>query len=93
MPMVMSKTKFNALSPELQKILTESAQAAGRYQRELNDKDEKRLIADLRTKGMAVIETFDAEPFRKLVVAETRKSFAEKNGTELLSAIDAVAAH
>jgi tripartite ATP-independent transporter DctP family solute receptor len=92
MPLVMSKTRFDALAPDLQKILTESAQAAGRYQRDLNDKDEKRLIADLRAKGMAVIETFDAEPFRKLVVTETRKSFVEKNGTALLSAIDAAAA-
>lgn len=92
MPVVMSKAKFDALAPELQKILAESAQAAGRFQRELNDKDEKRLIADLRAKGMAVIEHFDAEPFRKLVVAETRKSFIEKNGNTLLSAIDAAAA-
>ena len=89
MPMVMSKAKFDALSPELQKVLTESAQAAGRYQRELNAKDEARIIADLRTKGMAVLESFDAEPFRKLVVEQTRKAFVEKNGGTLLTAVDA----
>ena len=88
MPMVMSKAKFDALSPELQKVLTESAQAAGRYQRELNAKDEARIIADLRTKGMTVLESFDAEPFRKLVVEQTRKAFVEKNGGTLLTAVD-----
>ena len=89
MPMVMAKAKFDSLSPELQKVLAESSQAAGRYQRELNAKDEAKIIADLRAKGMTVLETFDAEPFRKIVVAETRKAFVEKNGAALLTAIDA----
>jgi len=89
MPMVMAKAKFDSLSPELRKVLAESSQAAGRYQRELNAKDEAKIIADLRAKGMTVIETFDAEPFRKVVVAETRKAFVEKNGAALLTAIDA----
>jgi len=89
MPMVMAKAKFDSLSPELRKVLAESSQAAGRYQRELNAKDEGKIIADLRAKGMTVLETFDAEPFRKIVVAETRKAFVEKNGAALLTAIDA----
>jgi len=89
MPMVMAKAKFDSLSPELRKVLTESAQAAGRYQRELNAKDEAKIIVDLRAKGMTVLETFDAEPFRKIVVGDTRKSFVEKNGGALLTAIEA----
>ena len=89
MPMVMAKAKFDSLSPELQKVLAESSQAAGRYQRELNAKDEAKIITDLRSKGMTVLETFDAEPFRKIVVGETRKSFVEKNGAALLTAIEA----
>ena len=89
MPMVMAKAKFDSLSPELRKVLTESARAAGRYQRELNAKDEAKIIVDLRAKGMTVLETFDAEPFRKIVVGDTRKSFVEKNGGALLTAIEA----
>ncbi|HSI59583.1 MAG TPA: TRAP transporter substrate-binding protein [Ideonella sp.] len=88
MPVVMTRAKFDALSPELQKVLAESAQAAGRFQRELNAKDEAKIIADLRAKGMTVLETYDAAPFRKLVGGETRKAFADKNGTELLVAVD-----
>ena len=89
LPVVMAKRKFDALTPDLQKVLTESAQAAGRFQRDLNAKDEARIIAELKTKGMTVQESFDAEPFRKIVVAETRKSFVEKNGDAMLNAIDA----
>ena len=89
LPVVMAKRKFDALAPDLQKVLTESAQAAGHFQRELNAKDEARIVAELKTKGMTVQENFDAEPFRRIVVAETRKSFVEKNGDGLLAAIDA----
>ena len=88
MPMVMSKARFDSLSPALRKVLAESSQAAGRYQRDLNAKDEAKIIADLRAKGMTVVETFDAAPFRKVVVEETRKAFVEKNGAALLTAID-----
>lgn len=89
LPVVMAKRKFDTLTPDLQKVLTESAQAAGRFQRDLNAKDEARIVAELKTKGMTVQESFDAEPFRKIVVAETRKSFVEKNGDAMLNAIDA----
>lgn len=91
MPVVMNKGKFEALAPELQKILADAARRAGQHQRELNAKDEAKIVADLRAKGMSVIETFDNAPFRKLVGDETRKAFAEKNGNELLVAIDAAA--
>jgi tripartite ATP-independent transporter DctP family solute receptor len=91
MPVVMNKGKFDALAPELQKILADAARLAGQHQRELNAKDETKILADLRAKGMSVIETFDNAPFRKLVGDETRKAFAEKNGNELLAAIDAAA--
>ena len=89
LPVVMAKRKFDALTPDLQKVLADSAQAAGRFQRDLNAKDEARIIAELKTKGMTVQENFEAEPFRRIVVAETRKSFVEKNGDGLLAAIDA----
>ena len=83
--------KFDGLAPPLQKVLLESALQAARLQREMDTKDEARIIADLRSKGMQVLESYDAAPFRKLVEGETRKAFVEKNGGELLAAIDAVA--
>ena len=89
MPVVMTKAKFDTLAPELQKVLVEAAVAAGKFQRDMNARDEIKIIADLRAKGMTVLETYDAAPFRKLVSDETRKAFVEKNGSELLAAIDA----
>lgn len=89
MPVVMNKAKFDALPPQLQQALVEAAQQAARFQRELNAKDETRILADLRAKGMTVFETYDAAPFRKLVGDETRKAFVDKNGPQLLAAIDA----
>jgi tripartite ATP-independent transporter DctP family solute receptor len=89
MPVVMNKAKFDGLAPDLQKVLVESAQQAGRFQRELDAKDETRIITELRAKGMQVIESYDQAPFRKLVGDETRKAFVEKNGSDLLAAIDA----
>jgi TRAP-type transport system periplasmic protein len=91
MPVVMNKAKFDALPAELQKLLVDSAQRASRFQRDMNARDEARIIADLRSKGMRVLESYDAAPFRKLVSDETRKVFVEKNGGQLLAAIDATA--
>lgn len=90
MPVVMTKGRFDGLAPDLQAIVVEAARAAGRFQRDMNARDEARIVADLKAKGMQVLETFDAEPFRKLVGADTRRSFVEKNGDALLSAIDAL---
>jgi len=88
MPVVMNKTKFDALAPDLQTALVDAAQHAARFQRELNARDEAKIIADLRAKGMTVLETYDAAPFRALVGDQTRKAFVEKNGPQLLAAID-----
>ncbi|HUG23315.1 TRAP transporter substrate-binding protein [Piscinibacter sp.] len=88
MPVVMNKAKFDALAPDLQKALADAAQHAANFQRALNAKDEASTIADLRAKGMQVIETYDAAPFRKLVGDETRRAFVDKNGSQLLAAID-----
>jgi tripartite ATP-independent transporter DctP family solute receptor len=90
MPVVMTRSRFEMLAPDLQAILLEATRTAGRFQRETNARDETRIIAELKDKGMKVIETFDAEPFRRLVSESTRKIYSEKNGTELLGAIDAL---
>lgn len=89
MPVAMNKAKFDALGPELQKVVIEAAQHGARFQRDLNAKDEARIIADLRARGMTVLESYDAAPFRQRVGDETRKAFVEKNGPQLLAAIDA----
>ncbi|OOH90909.1 hypothetical protein BMT54_03680 [Pasteurellaceae bacterium 15-036681] len=88
---VMNKAKFDALSPELQKAVVESAQEAGKYQRQLNLDNEKEILAKLAKAGVSVIEKVDNQPFKAIIEADVRKSFIEKNGDDLVKAIDALA--
>lgn len=89
MIVVMNKTKFDSLKPEHQKVLLDAAAEGGKFQRELNAKNEAMMIADLKQKGMQVVENIDSAPFRKIVAEETRKLFIEKNGADVINAIDA----
>jgi len=88
MPVVFSKRKFDALSPEMQKVMLSSAADAKAFQRNLNQKNEAGIIAELKKNGMTVIETFDATAFKAVVGDEVRKTYATKNGPELLAAVD-----
>lgn len=90
MPVVFSKQKFDALKPELQKVLLDSAGDARLFQRAANQRNEAAIIADLRKHGMTVQETYDAAPFKAIVGDAVRKSYVAKNGPELLAAVDAV---
>jgi TRAP-type transport system periplasmic protein len=90
MPLVMNKTRFEALTAEHQKALLEEAQAAARFQRAYNTKHEVELIAQLRAKGMQIDEAPDVASIRALVRDETRKLYVEKNGDAVLKAIESV---
>jgi tripartite ATP-independent transporter DctP family solute receptor len=85
---VMNKAKFDAMPANYQKILVDTAREVARYQRELNAQNEAQIIAGLKKAGMQV-DVVDMAPFRAIVAEPVRKAFAEKNGAELLSAIDA----
>ena len=88
---VMNKAKFDALSPELQTAIVESAKEAGQFQRDLNVKNEKEIIENLRKHGVEVIEKVDTQPFQAIISDQVRKSFVEKHGDELLKKVDALA--
>lgn len=88
---VMNKAKFDALSPELQKAMLESAQEAGKYQRQLNLENEKGILEKLQKAGIQIIEKVDNQPFKAVIEADVRKAFIEKNGDELLKKVDALA--
>ncbi|MEO8118901.1 MAG: TRAP transporter substrate-binding protein [Rhodoferax sp.] len=90
MPVVFNKQKFDALSPELQNVLLSAANDGKLLQRNLNQKNEAHIIAELKKNGMQVIETFEPAPFKTLVNDDLRKSFIAKNGPELLTAVDAI---
>ena len=88
---VMNKAKFDALSPELQRQITEAALEAGRYQRQLNFDNEQGIIEKMKKAGIEFVENLDTKPFKQAVEGETRKAFIEKNGPDLVKQIDALA--
>jgi len=87
---VMNKGKYDSLKPEFQKVLLEEAVKAGDFQRDLNAKSEASALAELRKHGMEINETPDIESIKSVVKDDVRKMFVEKNGDELLKAVDAL---
>ncbi|WP_386698044.1 MULTISPECIES: TRAP transporter substrate-binding protein [unclassified Lonepinella] len=87
----MNKAKFDALTPELQTALIEAAKEAGQFQRDLNIKNETEIVANLRKAGVEVTEDIDQAPFKAVIEEKVRQSFINKNGDELIKAIDALA--
>ena len=85
----MSKAKYDAMPPEYQKAIVDSARQAAAYHRQLNKNEEGTIIESLKKAGMTVTEKFDKEAFEKVVYQPVRTSYAEKFGTDVLSAIEA----
>ena len=85
---VMNKAKFDGLPPQYQKVIVDSARDAVVFHRELNAKDNQRILQELKKAGIAVVEQPNLAPFAALM-APVRKAYIDKNGAELLTAIDA----
>jgi len=64
-PVLMSKQAWDRLPGDLQKILLDTAVEVARYQRALIREQEQRQLAELRAKGMVVIENPDRAAFRE----------------------------
>lgn len=88
---VMNKAKFDALSAEQQKAITDAAVEAGKYQRQLNLDNEQTIIESLKKAGIEFVDNLDTTPFKNAVSSDTRKAFIEKNGADLVDAIDKLA--
>ena len=86
----MNKKKFDSLSPENQKAIIEAAREAGQYQRQLNNDNMAKIVADVKKAGMQVVETVDPAPFLE-VTKPGRKTFTDKYGGEdIIKAIDEI---
>jgi tripartite ATP-independent transporter DctP family solute receptor len=86
----MNKAKFDSYSPELQKAIVETAKEAGQYQRDLNNNNAQKIIADLRKSGVQVIEQVDPAPFVE-ITKPVRAFFVSKfGGEDYIKQIDAV---
>lgn len=68
-PMVISKAKFDSVSPELQDVLTEAAVEARDWEREFMIKKDEEYLKIAKEKGMKVVtaEEFDRDAFDKAV--------------------------
>lgn len=61
--LLMNKAAFDKLSPADQKVFLDAAKLAAAATRARVDKDDASGVADLRAKGMNIIETFDKAAF------------------------------
>lgn len=87
---VMNKQKFDALPAEQQKLLVDSARAAGQAQRRMNAENDSKYLAELAEKGMQIEPNVDREAFRQVVSQPVRDAFIKQHGSQLLDAIDAL---
>lgn len=84
-----SLVQWKKFSPEQQAIMEEAAQAAAKYNRELDNANEAQWLQELRDKGMEVVETPDLAAFRAAVQPIYEK-YQDKFGKDLIEAIQNV---
>jgi tripartite ATP-independent transporter DctP family solute receptor len=70
--------RFETLSPAHQKALMEAAAAGREFQRELNARNEASIVAELRGKGVQVLESVDPKPFRVLASKQSATYFSRR---------------
>jgi tripartite ATP-independent transporter DctP family solute receptor len=83
---LMSKAQWDKLSAADQQIFNDAAKVAVKANRDRIDDDEKRAVADLRAKGMQVVEHVDKSKFQA-VLAPTFAEFAKKFGQDNIDRI------
>ena len=70
--------RFESLSPAHQKALLDAAVIGRDFQRALNSKNEAAMIADLRSKGIEVLEKVESRPFRMLAIKQSSVYFSNR---------------
>jgi len=84
--LLMNKASFDKLSPADQKVFLDAAKLAAAATRARVDKDDASGVADLRSKGMLIIENFDKAAFvAKLAPVFTQ--FEKEFGKDKIDAI------
>ena len=64
-PLLMSKKAWNRMPTDIQKVMLDTAMEVARYQRGLIREQEQKQIAELKAKGMVIIENPDRAAFRE----------------------------
>lgn len=83
---VMNLKKFNGLTAEQKKIISEVAAEATAYQRKLSIDKEAGILADLKKRGMEINDDVDKVAFQK-AVTKTWDSYIKKFGDGMVKAI------
>lgn len=86
--MMISKTAFDALSPEDAQALRTAAAAGTKASRETNDKAEISAINDLRALGMTVVDDIDRAAF-VAAIGGAQSEFEKRFGKDQIDAIRA----
>ena len=80
--LLMSKAQWDKLSAADKQAFLEAAKEAVKANRARVDEDEAKAVADLRAKGMAVVEVVDKSKFQAVlapVYADFGKRFGQEN--------------
>lgn len=83
---LMSKAQYDKLSAADKQAFSDAAKEAVKANRARIDEDERRAVADLRSKGMTIIETVDKAKFQA-ALAPTFTEFGKKFGQENIDKI------
>jgi tripartite ATP-independent transporter DctP family solute receptor len=84
--LLMSKSKFNSLSPEQQTAVRKAARKAIEEERRMNTENVKSLISKIQEKGMKVNKLEDPSAFREKVKPVYEK-FRSSIGSDILDAV------
>jgi TRAP-type transport system periplasmic protein len=84
---IMSKTTYDTLPEDLQKIVDEAAKEAVLYERQVAMEAEEKLLEDLKKTDVEIEENPDRESFRK-AVEPVYKEFEDSIGKEIFEEID-----
>ena len=83
---LMNKAAFDKLSPADRQAFLDAAQEGVKANRARVDEDERKAVADLRAKGMTVVENVDKPKFQATLAA-TYVDFGKKFGQENIDKI------
>lgn len=87
--LTMNLAKFQKLPPAQQNALVDAARAAAAYQRKLNRDTEGKALAEMKDKGLMVVEKIDVGAFQAAVAKQTQAAYVKEFGPDLVDAIRA----
>jgi len=85
----MNNDRFNKLTPAQQQAVASAARDAAAYQRKLNREIEGKALAEMKDKGLLVVEKVDVPAFQAAVAQKTADTYVKEFGPDLLNAIRA----